>query len=257
MSKEFCAMRARHIFLVVPLLVCAPAVAAAQSIDPAAGQGRRQQGLTLKEQGRCNEAIPYLSESLKLDRQLDTLLELADCEENVGMLGAASAHFLEARDRARSLGLETQRTIAEQRWQAVDARVAPRGWGAAPPPGDASPWNGQRIAGFALIGVGAASVTMGAIFGLKVSEKNRAIDSICPTGDPCPPSSVVDYNNAVAEAKIDRAASLIGFGVGAFFVGTGALLVLTAPKRHVSGMSLWLSPAIGSLGPGAAFSGTW
>jgi hypothetical protein len=107
-----------------------------------------------------------------------------------------------------------------------------------------------------LIGVGAVGVVIGAVFGLSVPEKNRAIDAICPTGQPCPPQSMADYNNAVADAKIARAAAWIGFGVGAVFVGTGLALVLTAPQR-ASGTAIWLTPAFGSSGSGAALAGTW
>jgi hypothetical protein len=307
----------------------------------------------LKEQGLCNEAIPYFVESTRLDRQPNVLLDLADCEEKVGRLGAASTHFIEARDLSQAQGLEPQRAIAEKRLQAIDkrlpkliVRLAPdsppgttvardgfdlgsisfnspllvdvgkhvivaRGGGLqrrfdisvsegetkevvvtpvggepiaviapssavartppAPPssgsvpiglsatslPGDSSPGTGQRIAGFSLMGVGAVGLVIGTIFGLKVSGNNRDIDSICPTGQPCPPPSVAQYNSAVADAKINRAASLIGFGVGAVFIGTGTVLVLTAPNRPASGVAVWLTPAVGSSGSGAALGGTW
>ena len=346
-------MRVRYALLVAPLLVLVPAAAAGQPSDPVAARGHLQQGFALKEQGRCNEAIPYFLESIKLDRQPKALLNLADCEEKVGKLGAASTHFIEARDLSHSQGLEPQRAIAEQRLQAIDKRlprlivrlapdappgttvardgidlapisfnsplptdvgrhvivargrgfqrsyeisiaegetkevvvttvggepfavIAPNppgqrtpppppsggtasvGLSAAPPPGDSSPGTGQRIAGFSLMGVGAVGLVVGTIFGLKVGEKNREIDSICPTGQPCPPQSVADYNSAVADAKINRASALIGFGVGAVFVGTGAVLVLTAPKRHASGTSVWLTPGLGSSGAGASLAGTW
>ena len=125
-----------------------------------------------------------------------------------------------------------------------------------PPPAAPSPGNGQRIAGFSLMGIGVVSIAVGAVFGISVSAKNRDIDAICPTGQPCPPQSVADYNEAVADAKIARAAALVGFGVGAVFVGTGLALVLTAPKR-ASGTGLWLTPAIGNAGAGAALGGTW
>jgi hypothetical protein len=125
-----------------------------------------------------------------------------------------------------------------------------------PPPPAPSPGQGQRIAGFSLIGVGVVSVAVGAMFGMSVPAKNRDIDAICPTGQPCPPQSVADYNNAVADAKIARAAALVGFGVGAVFLGTGVALVLTAPQRAF-GTALWLTPALGNAGAGAAFGGNW
>ena len=120
----------------------------------------------------------------------------------------------------------------------------------------ADPGNGQRIAGFSLVGVGAVAVGVGTAFGLSVSAKNRDIDAICPTGVPCSPASVAEYNTAVADAKIARAAALVGFGVGAIFVGTGIMLVLTAPQR-ASGAALWLTPTVGNAGMGASLGGTW
>jgi hypothetical protein len=220
-------------------------VAAAQTSEPVAARGYLRQGFALKEQGRCNEAIPYFLESIRLDRQPTALLNLADCEERIGKLGAASMHFIEARDLAHAQGLEPPPPTVSV------------GLGTASQPGDDSPGLGQRIAGFSLMGVGAAGFVIGTIFGLKVPENNRDIDSICPTGEPCPSQSVALYNIAVADAKINRAASLIGFGVGAVFVGTGAVLVLTAPKRHASGVAIWLTPVLGSSGSRVECGGTW
>jgi hypothetical protein len=107
------------------------------------------------------------------------------------------------------------------------------------------------------MGVGVAGVVVGIIFGTKVSENNRYIDSICPTGQPCPPQSVADYNNAVADAKINRAAAVTGFVAGAVFIGTGVVLVLTAPKRNTSGASVWLTPGLGISSAGGTLGGTW
>ena len=106
------------------------------------------------------------------------------------------------------------------------------------------------------MGIGVVSLGVGALFGMSVPAKNRDIDAICPTGVPCPPQSVADYNEAVADAKIARAAALVGLGVGAVFVGTGLALVLTAPQR-APGTGLWLTPTVGHAGAGAAFGGTW
>jgi hypothetical protein len=346
-------MRARHDLLIAALLVLVPAAAAAQTSDPVAARGYLQQGFALKEQGRCNEAIPYFLESIRLDRQPKAFLDLADCEEKIGKLGVASTHFTEARDLSRWQGLEPERAIAEQHLQAIDKRlprlivrfapdappstivardgidlgpiafnsplptdvgkhlIVARGGGfqrsyeisiaegetrevvvtpvggeplaltapnppgqrtppppysdgtasvglnTASPPGDSSPGTGQRIAGFGLMGAGAAGLVIGTIFGLKVGANNRDIDSICPTGEPCPPQSVAAYHGAVAEAKINRAAALVGFGVGAVFVGTGVVLVLTAPRRHASGTSVWVRPGLGSFGSGATIGGSW
>ena len=254
----------RHSLLGATFPIVVSATAVAQTSDPSAGRGHLQQGFALKEQGRCDAAIPYFLESMRFDRQSETLLYLADCELQLGNVGAASAHYIEARDLADWQGLAAQRAMAEQRLLAINRPLPPPsggtgylGWGTAAPAGGSDPGIGPRIAGFGLMGVGAVGVAIGTIFGLKVSEKNSEIDSICPTGQPCPPQSVVAYNQAVADAKIDRAASLVSFGVAAVFVATGAVLVLTAPKRLASGMAVWVAPSIGGSQSGAALGGTW
>jgi hypothetical protein len=346
-------MRIRFSFFAAPVFLLTPVISAAQASDPIAARGQLQQGFALKEQGKCNEAIPHFLESIRLDRQPKALLNLADCEEKTGKLGAAAMYFSEARDLAHSQGLELLRTGAEQRLQAIEKRlpklvvklapdapadtivardgvdlgsislgsplpidvgrhtilarrgssqrqydvtiaegetkevivtpmggegpttVAPSATAPSTPavpatsqalslsptadsqPKDRSAPNGQLIAGFSLMGIGAVGLAVGTIFGLKVSRKNDEIDSTCPTGQPCPPDSVVDYNNAVTDAKIARAVSLVGFGVGAVFVGTGVTLALTAPKRQVPVSSVRLAPTIGGAGAGAILSGAW
>jgi hypothetical protein len=86
-------------------------------------RGQLQQGFTLKEQGKCNEAIPHFVESIQLDRQPKALLNLADCEEKLGRLGPAAQHFLEARDLAHAQGVENQATYASQRLQSIEQRM--------------------------------------------------------------------------------------------------------------------------------------
>jgi hypothetical protein len=115
----------------------------------------------------------------------------------------------------------------------------------------------QRIAGFSAIGVGVVGLALGTVFGLKVSRKNDEIDTICPTGQPCPADGVVRYNTAVDDAKGVRTVSLVGFGAGAALVGVGAALVLTAPKSEAPSTALWFQPAMGTAGAGAAVGGSW
>jgi hypothetical protein len=100
-----------------------PGIAAAQQSDPAASRAQLQRGYDLKQQGRCQEAIPLFIESLRLNHQPKGLTNLADCEEKLGKLGSAQAHFVEARDLASSQGLAPLRTLAEQRIQAIEKKI--------------------------------------------------------------------------------------------------------------------------------------
>ncbi len=98
------------------------AAASAQVSDPTAAGAQLQQGYNLKQQGNCEEAIPHFLESVRLDRHPKALVNLADCEERLGRLGAAQSHFVEARELASAQGLEPLWKVAEQQ-QFVGAMV--------------------------------------------------------------------------------------------------------------------------------------
>jgi len=95
----------------------------ADGADPVAARAQLRQGYALKQQGKCKEAVPYLQESARLDRQPKTLLNLGDCELAVGQLGAAQAHFLEARDLARQQRNDALKAIGEKRLQDVEKKM--------------------------------------------------------------------------------------------------------------------------------------
>jgi hypothetical protein len=107
--------------LFVAAILASPAVAWAG--DPAAARAQLEAGYALKEQGKYNEAVPHLLESLRLDPQLKTLTNLADCEEHIGQLVDAQQHWVMARDRA---GMEQNSKIKatlEARIAALEARM--------------------------------------------------------------------------------------------------------------------------------------
>ncbi len=110
----------------LPLFLLAAIVASprlAHAADPAAARAQLEAGYELKEQGKFAEALPHLLESLRLDPQLKTLTNLADCEEHIGQLVAAEQHWVMARDRA---GVEQNAKIkasVEARLAALEARM--------------------------------------------------------------------------------------------------------------------------------------
>jgi len=104
-------------------LVLASGVARADGGDPVAARAQLRQGYALKQQGKCKEAVPFLQESARLDRQPKTLLNLGDCEQSLGQLAAAQAHFVEARDLARHQGNDALKTVGEKRLQDVEKRM--------------------------------------------------------------------------------------------------------------------------------------
>ena len=112
----------------LPFLLSVGALLASASVsadvaNPAAARAHLREGYALKQQGKCQEAVPHFVESARLDRQPKALLNLADCEEQLGKLEASLAHFVEARDLARTRRDETLNSVAEGRLKALDKRM--------------------------------------------------------------------------------------------------------------------------------------
>lgn len=100
-----------------------PALAWGQGSDPVAARAQLRQGYTLKQQGKCKEAVPHLQESVRLDRQPKALINLGECEQKLGQLAGAQSHFVEARDLARAASDATLRGIAEKRLEEVEKKM--------------------------------------------------------------------------------------------------------------------------------------
>ncbi|HEX3852514.1 MAG TPA: hypothetical protein VHW01_16210 [Polyangiaceae bacterium] len=97
--------------------------AQADAIDPSAARELLKQGYALKQHGKFAEALPRLTESLRLDSQLKTLINVADCEESLGMLSQAQKHWVAARDQATTENAQTFLAEAEKRLTALEARM--------------------------------------------------------------------------------------------------------------------------------------
>jgi hypothetical protein len=109
--------------LVALLAAQAPALAATPE-DRAAAREHQAQAQEAKKQGQLAEACNHLAEVERLDPKLPTLLELADCTEQLGMLVEAQALWAAARDRAKQTEKPQSRAKAEERLAAVEKRVA-------------------------------------------------------------------------------------------------------------------------------------
>lgn len=70
------------------------------------------------------DACPLLEQSHKLEPALGTLLNLADCFENLGRPAAAQRAFLQAAEWASRTKETKRQEVALQRAQALDAKVA-------------------------------------------------------------------------------------------------------------------------------------
>jgi hypothetical protein len=114
-------MRFSHSLLVVLAPVLAASMARADEGTTALAQLKR--GYALKQSGQCAQAIAYFLDSERLDAQPKTLLNLSDCEVQVGDLVAARQHALEGGELARRLGDRVLVSVADQRLTKLDVRV--------------------------------------------------------------------------------------------------------------------------------------
>jgi len=118
---------ARRVFIPAALIfatvVAAPSARAQDALDPAAAREHLTQGYKLKQQGQLKDALPHFVESLRLDPKLKTTINLADCEEKLGMLVEAQSHWIMARDRAGREGDDRVKQEAEQRVASLGTRM--------------------------------------------------------------------------------------------------------------------------------------
>jgi hypothetical protein len=105
-------------------LAATPVAHAASAEDRAAARTHLTQAQDLKKQGQLAEALVHFLEVERLDPKLPTLIELAECEEQLGKLVEAQAHWAAARDRAAHDEKPQSKAKAEQRLAAVEKRVA-------------------------------------------------------------------------------------------------------------------------------------
>jgi len=132
-----------------------------------------------------------------------------------------------------------------------------------PPPADATnpvgeskgPLIDQKTLSYIFGGVGVAGVLAGTIFGIEVGSKNSKSRSICPTGQPCTPDEKANYDSSVSDARTARALSVVGFGVGAAGLATGAILFFTA--RSANSTRVGFVPSMGPNRVGATLQGAW
>jgi tetratricopeptide (TPR) repeat protein len=113
-------VRAHAMAAAVALSWALPAAAS----DPALAREQLKIGYSLAHEGKCDQALEHLHESLRLDPKAITLINLADCEEKVGRLTDAMVHWVDARARAQAEGARPIEEEAEKRALALEPRLA-------------------------------------------------------------------------------------------------------------------------------------
>jgi hypothetical protein len=104
------------------LLTVALAAAPARADQNAAAEALFQQGRVLVAAKKWAEACPKFAASYKLDGGLGTLLNLAACEEEIGKIATAWAHWGEAVEIASRTG-DKRAELAQKRRDALDAKL--------------------------------------------------------------------------------------------------------------------------------------
>jgi hypothetical protein len=101
--------------------ILAPCAAWAQGSDPAAAEALFRRGREAAEKKDWATACPKFAESQRLDPAPGTLLNLAECEEHLGLVASAYEHY---RTAAETLGSGDDRLpFAKQRMASVARRV--------------------------------------------------------------------------------------------------------------------------------------
>ena len=117
-------MRHRRVACAVALgSVLVLSSSSARAGDPAAAREQVKLGYQLAQDGKCEEAIPHFTESLRLDAKAITLINLASCEEKTAKLADALGHWVQARERAQAEGNNAIVEEAEKKAKALEVRV--------------------------------------------------------------------------------------------------------------------------------------
>ena len=116
-------MKRLPFFLLLGSMLVSSSAAWAEPGDPAAARELLKRGFALRKAGNFSEALTRLNESFRLDRQIKTLINIADCEEQLGSLTSALEHWIAARDQA--VAEENSALLAEsnKRLQALETRM--------------------------------------------------------------------------------------------------------------------------------------
>jgi hypothetical protein len=96
---------------------------------PARGDDSREaldelrQGYSLKQLANCRDALPHLARSVHLDPSPRALLNLSDCEQQLGELVEAQAHAAQGRELARHKGDAELVTAADGQLESIAKRL--------------------------------------------------------------------------------------------------------------------------------------
>ncbi|MET0410133.1 MAG: hypothetical protein ABW217_02500 [Polyangiaceae bacterium] len=117
-------LRLRSLALVALLVLAAPAVSAQEGPPPSSAEELFQAARALLKSGDLAAACPKFAESYRLEPATGTLLGVAACHEQQGLLASAWREFTQAAASAREEGRSDRETIALERAEALRPRLS-------------------------------------------------------------------------------------------------------------------------------------
>ncbi len=137
------------------------------------------------------------------------------------------------------------------------ATSAPPPSGTAPPPSDTGMMidspppkpASKPVAGYVLLGVGAAATGVGAFFGVRALSAYSRAKELCPTHTDCSSAAMKERDLASTRATISN----VAVGAGVVALGVGAFLVLRAPSAEKTG--IWSGVRVGHDSVGVTVGG--
>jgi len=114
-----------------------------------------------------------------------------------------------------------------------------------PPQEDSNRGSGMRVAGLVTLGVGAAGLVVGGVFGaLAIGKKNEAAPNCLPDFSRCTTAGKASVDDGLAFGTV----STIGFIAGGVLAAAGLTIFLLAPKSKETHVSVLVSPFGASIG---------
>ena len=115
-----------------------PVLVQASESNKAAAEALFNEGRSLMQAGRYDEAVAKLKASQDLDPALGTLLNVAECYERLGRTASAWAQYREIVSLARQAGSKDREEFAEQKAKALEPRISKLAINLKPGTGDAA-----------------------------------------------------------------------------------------------------------------------
>lgn len=129
-------MRVSAVFSLLSVILASLSEGSALGADSSAAIDELKAGYALKQEGKCEQAIPHFLASYRADPKPKALLNLADCEQQLRLLLSANEHAKEGLNLARQANDQALIDVAQGQLDAIDhklprliVRMAP----AAPP----------------------------------------------------------------------------------------------------------------------------